>query len=100
MSQAPVQDTYHAAPLHEQIYARLRSLIEQGRLKPGERVSSLRAYAVELGVARGTVQLAYDRLLGEAYLVTKGPAGTFVSEHITPSRPRGTDAAPDAPLPP
>jgi len=68
-----------------------------GQLKPGQRVASLRASAVELGVARGTVQIAYDRLLGEGYLIAKGPAGTFVSEQITSPRPHGRlDAAQDS----
>lgn len=71
--------------IHAQIYARFRALIEEGQLKPGQRVSSLRALAEELGVARGTVQAAYDRLLGEGYLVARGPAGTFVAEHATPA---------------
>src|SRR5213075_423247 len=47
----------------------------------------------ELGVARGTVQVAYDRLLGEGYLIARGPAGTFVSEQIAPSRPHRVAAA-------
>jgi GntR family transcriptional regulator/MocR family aminotransferase len=85
-----------ASPIHEQIYARFRAMIEQGQLSPGQRVSSLRALAVELGVARGTVQIAYDRLVGEGYLIAKGPAGTFVSEHTTPARRDGAHAAPAA----
>ena len=66
--------------IHSQIYRRLRDMIELGQLKAGQRVSSLRTMAVELGVARGTVQVAYDRLLGEGYLVARGPAGTFVAD--------------------
>ncbi len=68
-------------PLHLQIYERLRALILQGSMAPGSRAPSLRALAVELGVARGTVEAAYDRLVGEGYLVTRGPAGTFVAAH-------------------
>jgi GntR family transcriptional regulator/MocR family aminotransferase len=94
MPHRPVQEAPGKAPIHEQIYARFRALIEQGQLKPGERVSSLRTLAVELGVARGTVQVAYDRLLGEGYLVAKGPAGTFVAEHPTPVKRRDAPAAP------
>lgn len=74
-----------ATPIHEQIYARFRAMIERGQLRPGQRVSSLRALAIELGVARGTVQVAFDRLLGEGCLVAKGQAGTFVSEHTAPA---------------
>ena len=81
-------------PIHEQIYARFRSMIEQGQLSPGQKVSSLRALATELGVARGTVQVAYDRLLGEGYLVARGPAGTFVPEHTAPAKPAHAKKAP------
>ena len=83
----PIHAGSGATPIHEQIYLRFRSMIEQGQLRPGQKVSSLRALATELGVARGTVQVAYDRLLGEGYLVARGPAGTFVTEHTAPAKP-------------
>lgn len=82
-------------PIHEQIYARFRSMIEQGQLRPGQRVSSLRALATELGVARGTVQVAYDRLLGEGYLIARGSSGTFVWEHTIAAKPTRAKQAPD-----
>ncbi|MBN3763751.1 PLP-dependent aminotransferase family protein [Burkholderia sp. Ac-20365] len=87
MTQPTARAAPAATPIHEQIYVRFRAMIEQGQLSPGQKVSSLRALATELGVARGTVQVAYDRLLGEGYLVARGPAGTFVSEHTAPARP-------------
>ncbi|MDP9899324.1 MocR-like pyridoxine biosynthesis transcription factor PdxR [Variovorax ginsengisoli] len=72
---APLRST-----LHEQIYARLKHQVTEGTLAPGQRVPSLRALASELGIARGTVEAAYDRLIGEGWLVARGPAGTFVAE--------------------
>jgi GntR family transcriptional regulator/MocR family aminotransferase len=77
-----------STPLHVQIYERFKALIGQGRLAPGQRVPSLRLLAVELGVARGTVQVGYDRLIGEGYLVTRGPAGTFVADRVVNVRER------------
>lgn len=71
-----------AAPIHEQIYDRFRIMIDEGRMHAGERVSSLRVLATELGVSRGTVQVAYDRLAAEGYLIAKGPAGTFVAKRV------------------
>ena len=94
MTQPAARAKPGASPIHEQIYARFRAMIEQGQLSPGQKVSSLRALATELGVARGTVQVAYDRLLGEGYLVARGPAGTFVSEHTTPAQPARAHCAP------
>ncbi|MBB3212746.1 GntR family transcriptional regulator/MocR family aminotransferase [Herbaspirillum sp. Sphag1AN] len=79
MSKISKDQSTTSGNLHAQIYSRLRNMIEQGQLKAGQRVSSLRTMAVELGVARGTVQVAYDRLIGEGYLVARGPAGTFVA---------------------
>jgi GntR family transcriptional regulator/MocR family aminotransferase len=96
MPQQPAREASSKTPIHDQIYARFRALIDQGQLKPGQRVSSLRTLAVELGVSRGTVQAAYDRLLGEGYLVAKGPAGTFVSAHPAPSTLRVGALAPAA----
>ena len=76
----------HLSSLQEQIYGRLKQQVADGTLVPGQRVPSLRALASELGIARGTAEAAYDRLIGEGWLVARGPAGTFVAEG-TPSTP-------------
>ena len=68
--------------LYRQIYARVRSLIADGQLQPGDRLPSARAYAQELGVARGTVDLAYAILAGEGYIETNGRAGTRVARGV------------------
>ncbi|WP_431256926.1 PLP-dependent aminotransferase family protein [Roseateles chitinivorans] len=81
-----------AMTLHDQICARFRALITDGGMAPGSRAPSLRSLAVELGVARGTVVAAYDRLIGEGYLSARGTAGTFVA-----ARPPETRAAPPGP---
>ncbi|MEM5431380.1 PLP-dependent aminotransferase family protein [Cupriavidus oxalaticus] len=96
MTKSLVRQVSHAAPLHEQIYGRIRALIEDGQLKPGEQVPSLRAYAMELGVARGTVEAAYERLVGEGYLVTRSSSGTFVMERPGSPQVRAAKATPRA----
>ncbi len=80
-----------STPLHRQIYQRYRAAIAQGVLQPGDRVASARALASALGVARGTVELAYSQLAGEGYLSARGAAGTVVSPAL-PAR-HGTRAA-------
>lgn len=62
-------------------------------MAPGSRAPSLRSLAVELGVARGTVVAAYDRLIGEGYLTARGTAGTFVADHLPGSGPTAATAA-------
>ncbi|MDH0867356.1 PLP-dependent aminotransferase family protein [Mitsuaria sp. GD03876] len=84
-----------AQTLHDQICARFRALIADGRMAPGSRAPSLRALAVELGVARGTVEAAYDRLIGEGYLHARGTAGTFVADRL-PQPSASTVPAPAA----
>jgi GntR family transcriptional regulator / MocR family aminotransferase len=79
-------DRATAVPLHRQIYERFRTAIEQGVLGPGDRVASARGLASELGVARGTVETAYNLLAGEGYFSARGQAGTVVSPSL-PLRP-------------
>ncbi len=71
------------------------SSIAAGRLRPGQRLPSARSLSVQLGVARGTVDAAFGRLIGEGYVVARGPAGTFVSAEFIAQ----AAARPDAPAP-
>lgn len=66
-----------AAPaLAEQVFARLRQAILDGRIEPGARLPSWRDLAAQLGVGRGTVQAAYERLSDHGLVVSSGAAGT------------------------
>jgi GntR family transcriptional regulator/MocR family aminotransferase len=71
-------------PLYRQVYERFRGAIAQGTLKPGDRIPSARALAKELGVARGTVEVAYSLLASEGYIQARGQAGTVVSPGLQP----------------
>jgi GntR family transcriptional regulator/MocR family aminotransferase len=75
-------------PVYRHVYERVRTSIIEGRVKPGARVPSARALAAQLGVSRGTVDLAYAVLGGEGYLVSSGARGTFVSPAL-PARAYG-----------
>ena len=76
------QDKPGNGTLYRQIYTRVRGSIVDGQLQPGDRLPSARAYAQELGVARGTVDLAYAILAGEGYVETNGRAGTRVAAGV------------------
>ena len=78
-----------AEPLYRQVYERFRNAIAQGTLKPGDRIPSARALAKELGVARGTVEVAYSLLVSEGYLQPRGQAGTVVSPDLQPQASAG-----------
>ncbi|MFL1381650.1 MULTISPECIES: PLP-dependent aminotransferase family protein [unclassified Nocardiopsis] len=76
----------------------LRSAIAAGVLPLGTRLPPTRAFAAELGVARGTVVEAYQRLTDEGLLTAARGAGTAVAARPvdTPAtRPTGTWEPPD-----
>ena len=79
-------DRATSTPLYRQIYARFRAAIEQGVLHPGDRVASARDLASELGVSRGTIETAYNLLMGEGYFSSQGQAGTVVSPSLPAQR--------------
>lgn len=80
-------------PLYDQLAARLRELIEAGRLQSGERLPPTRELARSIGVSRNTVSRAYDGLAAEGFLEARVGRGTFVS----PGRSRpGPTAAEDS----
>ena len=80
-------DRASATPLHRQLYDRIRAAVAEGRLSPGERVPSARSLAAQLGVARGTIDMAYARLSGDGILVGRGQRGTIVSAAVPAMRP-------------
>jgi len=63
---------------YRDIYERFRREILDGRLGLGARLPSARSLAAQLGVARGTVDAAYELLANEGYVVTRGAGGTRV----------------------
>ncbi|MEY2115465.1 MULTISPECIES: GntR family transcriptional regulator [Rhodanobacter] len=56
--------------LAEQIRRNILAAISSGALAPGARLSSWIALAAQLGVARGTVKSAYERLADEQVVVS------------------------------
>src|SRR5262249_3725791 len=66
--------------LSGEIYRQLRRGILDGRLRPGDALPPTRELARSLNVSRTTVTVAYDRLLGEGFVVSRVGSGTFVGE--------------------
>ena len=69
-------------PLVEQIVDHYRSAIQQGRLRPGESLATIRASAEGLKVTRATVQEAYRRLAEAGLVITTVGRGTEVSDDV------------------
>ena len=67
---------------YKDIYKRIKKSIQTGSLKPGDKVTSIRNLSTELKVAKRTIEAAYDMLIGEGYLMTKGQRGTIVNPDL------------------
>lgn len=93
---APLQiqlDRSAKTPLAEQIRDAIGTAIESGVLAPGARLPSWLDLAAQLGVARGTVRLAYDRLSDAQLIVASRAAGTRVADR--PPAPVAMEDRPD-----
>ncbi|MEH2511635.1 GntR family transcriptional regulator/MocR family aminotransferase [Nitrobacteraceae bacterium AZCC 1564] len=66
-------------PLAEQIRHGIATAIERGVLEPGARLPSWQDLAAQLGVARGTVQAAYEKLDAAQLIVASRATGTRVA---------------------
>jgi GntR family transcriptional regulator / MocR family aminotransferase len=96
MAALPVDvDRVGRTPLAAQIYRAIRRAIETGRLASGARLPSCRDLAAQLGVSRGTVRVAYQRLIDEQFAIGFRAAGTRVAERPFPSST--PDWLPEAP---
>lgn len=96
MAMLPIDlDRARRTPLAAQIYWAIREAIETGRLVSGARLPSWQDLAAQLGVSRGTVRAAYERLINEQFAIGLGAAGTRVVERPSPSST--PDWSPEAP---
>jgi GntR family transcriptional regulator/MocR family aminotransferase len=81
-----ILDLDQRGPKYLQLTRAMRAAIQDGALKPGERVPASRDLARQLMWSRNLVILAYEQLLAEGYLVSTSRAGTFVSAHLPTAR--------------
>lgn len=67
-------------PMYEQIYEFIRNEIQNGKIQAGEKLPSTRALSKYLGVSRSTVDMAYEQLLAEGYMISQPYRGYYVCE--------------------
>src|SRR6266568_1968871 len=73
-------DRESAEPLHQQLYRQIRDELKSGSFTDGAtRLPSSRSLAVDLGISRLTVKLAFSKLNAEGYLRSQDRSGTFVA---------------------
>jgi GntR family transcriptional regulator/MocR family aminotransferase len=78
------------------VFDRLRQGILAGTLPSGIRLPPTRALAEELGVARQTVVLAYERLAAEGYVRARTGSGTYVAADLPDAAPEPAEPPPTA----
>ena len=79
-------DRSAAEPLHDQLYRQIRDELRSGNFTGvADRIPSSRILAVDLGISRLTVNLAFSKLHAEGYLLLKPRSGTFVAHPLPES---------------
>jgi DNA-binding transcriptional MocR family regulator len=77
-------DRTRPEPVYRQLEVYLRELVESRRLRPGERLPASRELAASLGLARNTVNQAYQALVEDGLLTSHVGQGTFVARRPGP----------------
>ena len=75
-------ETSSGMPITRQIAAQIRAQCASGALRPGDRLPSVRALAVQLAVNQNTILRVYERLTAEGLLERRHGDGTFVADRI------------------
>jgi DNA-binding transcriptional regulator YhcF (GntR family) len=72
-------DKASESPVYRQIIEQLTRKLRAGELKPGDRLPTERELAEKLGIARGTVNRAYEELTRSQILESIPGRGSFIS---------------------
>lgn len=67
-------------PLYLQLYNKIKTDIQSGQMRSGDKLPSIRFIAKELNISRTTIENAYSQLLMEGYIYSKPQSGYFVAE--------------------
>jgi GntR family transcriptional regulator len=73
-------DPDRALPVYEQVREQIKRMVASGTLPAGTRLPTIRQLAADLGLAKGTIERAYDLLESDTVIKTQGRKGSFVME--------------------
>jgi GntR family transcriptional regulator len=77
----PFHPVQGSSSLPDRVVEQLRSMILEGELRPGARLSNEPDLATALSVSRSTLRSALDRLVRDGFIVRRRGVGTFVAPH-------------------
>ncbi len=85
--------TANGSRLYEQMARKIATLIDNGTLRPGERVPSVRRYSEQQGVSVSTVLQAYLQLENRGLIEARPQSGYYVRPrfHVLPPEPAMTE---------
>jgi GntR family transcriptional regulator len=72
-------DPASGVPIYRQIIQQVEYAILSGRMRPGDRLPTIRSLAVELKTNPNTIARAYGELEIRGVLLTQAGSGTFIS---------------------
>jgi len=78
-------DPENGVPIYRQIIQQIEYAILSGRMRPGDRLPTIRTLAVELKTNPNTIARAYSELEILGILVTQVGSGTYISEKKPPA---------------
>jgi GntR family transcriptional regulator len=73
-------DAVNGVPIYRQIIRQIEFAILSGRMRPGDRLPTIRALAVELKTNPNTIAKAYGELEIRGILETQVGSGTYISD--------------------
>lgn len=85
-----ITDKNSKQPLYRQIYLSVRHSVENGSLKKGTKLPSIRRLSSDLSVSKTTVNAAYEQLCAEGYIKNKPQSGFFVEAQFD-SKPKAVE---------
>lgn len=85
-------DPRSPVPPYEQVRSQVVAQVDDGELRPGDRLPPVRRLAGDLGLAPGTVARAYRELEAAGVVVTRGRNGTVVAASGDLTRQRAQEA--------
>lgn len=74
-------------PLYAQIRDALRNAIQSGKIKPGDKIPPVTAFAKEVGVTHATIRRALEDLIKSGMIASHVGRGTFVNDPTQKSKP-------------
>ena len=81
-------DRASGVPAYRQICDRIAALVDDGTMRPGDRLPPTRALGTAIGTHRSTVVRAYDELRALGYIESRGGSYTTVRRRVRPPATR------------